>query len=542
MFCFQCEQTFEGKGCSLMGVCGKDPKTAALQDLLVHLVKGMGQYAHKAKIRDNELDDFMIQALFATLTNVDFDPTRFERWIQQGIQMRNKMQILYEKERKSSEKLTGAAQSLIGDSLEAMLKNAEEVSILKRRQRLGEEHAALAELITYGLKGACAYFHHAILFGRRDAHAYAALCEALDFLAEEKFSFEALQSWVFKVGELNYRAMELLDRSHVESYGHPTPTQVRVTPIKGKAIVISGHDLKDLEELLKQTRGKNIHIYTHGEMLPAHGYPELKKHPHLIGNFGGAWQNQQKEFSEFPGSILMTTNCLQKPQSLYKDRIFTCGLVGWSGIPHIHDRKFSPLIEAALQQKGFEKEEEEKRIPIGFARGTILSSLDRIVSLIQSKKIRHLFFIGGCDGAKMGRNYFTEIAQKVPNDCMILTLACGKYRFNKLDFGKIEEFPRLLDCGQCNDAYSAIQIALSLARELKCSLQALPLSFILSWYEQKAVAILLTLLSLGIRKIRLGPSLPAFITPNMLKILHEKFQLMSITTPDKDLKTIWNDH
>ncbi len=541
MFCYQCEQAFEGKGCRVSGVCGKDPTTAALQDLLVYAVKGVAQYAHRAaafRIRDIEVDNFIIQALFATVTNVDFDPRRIADLIMQAARMRKKIESLYKEGAPIAEKLVGPAALEVKDSIDAMLDLAKEISIPKREEKWGSEFSALAELITYGLKGACSYLHHALIFGRRDIHAYAILCEALDFLSSEQFTQANLMSWVFKTGDLNYRAMELLDRSHVESYGHQRPTSVRITPVKGKAIVISGHDMKDLEDLLKQTEGRGINIYTHGEMLPGHAYPTLKKYSHLVGNYGGAWQNQHKEFSEFPGSILMTTNCLQRPQQVYHDRIFTKGLVGWSGVRHIPDGNLSPLIESALKQKGFEKEEKPEFITIGYARGSVLSSLDRIASLIQSKKIRHFFMIGGCDGAKMGRSYYTDFAKLVPKDCMIFTLACGKYRFNKLAFGKIEEFPRLLDVGQCNDAYSALQIASALAARLKCSLNELPLSFIFSWYEQKAVAILLTLLSLGIRNIRLGPSLPAFMTPSLLKLLHEKFQITPITTAEADLRSI----
>jgi hydroxylamine reductase len=541
MFCYQCEQTFEGKGCSVSGVCGKDPKTAALQDLLVYAVKGVAQYAHRAaafRIRDTQVDNFIVQALFSTVTNVDFDPKRIAELILQAVLMRKKIETLYKEGAPIAEKLSGAASLEVEDSFDAMLEMAKDVSITKREEKWGKEFTALAELITYGLKGACSYLHHALVFGRRDIHVFALLCEALDFLSSEQFSQPSLLSWVFKTGDLNYRAMELLDRSHVESYGHQKPTQVRITPVKGKAILISGHDMKDLEDLLKQTEGKGVHVYTHGEMLPGHAYPTLKKYPHLVGNYGGAWQNQHKEFSAFPGSILMTTNCLQRPHESYQDRIFTTGLVGWPNVRYLGDKNFSPLIESALKQKGFDKEEKPEFITIGYARGAFISSLDRIASLIQSKKIRHFFLIGGCDGAKMGRSYYTDFAKLVPKDCMILTLACGKYRFNKLEFGKIEEFPRLLDVGQCNDAYSLIQMASALAAKLKCSVNDLPLSFIFSWYEQKAVAILLTLLSLGIRNIHLGPSLPAFITPDMLKLLHEKFQIRPITAAEEDIRKI----
>jgi hydroxylamine reductase len=336
--------------------------------------------------------------------------------------------------------------------------------------------------------------------------------------------------------------MELLDAGHTSTYGHPTPTSVRVTPVAGKAIAVSGHDMKDLEALLKQTAGKGINVYTHGEMLPAHGYPALKKHPHLVGNFGGAWQDQRREFDEFPSAILMTTNCIQKPRDAYKGRIFTSGLVAWPGVRHIQDRDFSPVIAAAREAEGFKEDSPEKTITVGFARQAVLGQAEKILQAVRSGAIRHFFLIGGCDGAKPGRNYYTEFAQAVPKDCVILTLACGKYRFNKLDFGEIQGaprgIPRLLDVGQCNDAYSAIQIALGLAGALKTDVNSLPLSLILSWFEQKAVVILLTLLHLGLRDIRLGPSLPAFVTPAVLDVLVRKYNIMPVTTPADDLKAI----
>jgi hydroxylamine reductase len=332
--------------------------------------------------------------------------------------------------------------------------------------------------------------------------------------------------------------MGLLDAAHTGAYGHPEPTAVRVTPVAGKAILVSGHDLKDLAELLAQTAGKGVNIYTHGEMLPAHAYPELKKHPHLVGNYGGAWQQQRKEFDAFGGAILMTTNCLQKPTDAYKGRIFTSGLVAWPGVTHVADRDFTPVIEAALAAEGFAEDEPEKTITVGFGHNAVMGVAGKVVEAVKSGAIRHFFLIGGCDGAKPGRNYYTELAQAVPDDCVILTLACGKYRFNKLDFGDIGGIPRLLDVGQCNDAYSAIQIAAALAEAFDTDVNSLPLSLILSWYEQKAVAILLTLLHLGIRNIRIGPSLPAFVTPPVLDVLVKTFNITPITTPEADLRSI----
>jgi hydroxylamine reductase len=357
-------------------------------------------------------------------------------------------------------------------------------------------------------------------------------------LAEEQFTLDDLVALSLRCGEMNIRVMELLDDANTSTYGHPVPTKVPVTAKAGKAILISGHDLRDLELLLQQTEGKDINIYTHGEMLPTHGYPELKKYSHFYGNYGSAWQDQQIEFDKFPGAILMTTNCIQKPRESYKQRIFTTGLVAWPGVRHIADKDFTPVIEAALNEAGFPADEPLKEITVGFGRNAVLGVADKVIDLVKQGKIRHFFLIGGCDGAKTGRSYYTDFAQAVPDDCVILTLACGKYRFNKLEFGAIDGIPRLLDIGQCNDAYSAVKIALALADAFKTDVNSLPLSFILSWYEQKAVVILLSLLHLGIKNIRLGPSLPAFIKPAVLNVLVEKFAIKPITTAEQDLKDI----
>jgi hydroxylamine reductase len=357
----------------------------------------------------------------------------------------------------------------------------------------------------------------------------------LDYLTREQQSVDELLKRCLQAGELNLRAMALLDAAHTATFGHPQPTSVRVEPVKGKALLVSGHDLRDLKDVLEQTKDKGVNVYTHGEMLPAHGYPKLKAYKHLVGNYGGAWQDQAREFREFPGAILMTTNCIQQPLETYKHRIFTTGLVAWPGVRHIADRNFAPLIEAALAEEGFSADGPDQRITVGFGHQAVLNVAGQVIEAVKSGKIRRFFLIGGCDGAKSGRNYYTDLARAVPQDCVILTLACGKYRFNKLDFGAIDGIPRLLDVGQCNDAYSAIQIASALAGAFKCGVNELPLSLVLSWYEQKAVAILLTLLHLGIRNMRIGPSLPAFITPNVLKVLVDKFQLRPIQTPQQDL-------
>ncbi len=394
-------------------------------------------------------------------------------------------------------------------------------------------------MLLYGLKGAAAYLDHAQILGYEDDSTYAFIHEALSYLSEDSASdVNRLLSLCLECGKMNYRAMELLNEAHVATYGAPSPADVRIDPVQGKCIVVSGHDLKDLEELLKQTEGTGINVYTHGEMLPAHGYPGLRKYSHLVGNYGGAWQDQQKEFAAFPGAILMTTNCIQKPTEAYKHRIFTSGLVQWPGVTHISNRDFSPVIKATQEAEGFTEDGPGKTIKVGFGHHAVLSVADKVVELVKKGKIRHFFLVGGCDGARPGRNYYTELAEKIPNDCIILTLACGKYRFNKMDFGEIEGIPRLLDVGQCNDAYSAIRIAAALSEAFQVDINDLPLSLILSWFEQKAVAILLTLLHLGVRNIRLGPTLPAFTTPSILEILGREYGIKPITTPEEDLKAI----
>ncbi len=543
MFCYQCEQTSKGSGCEKMGVCGKDPQVAALQDLLVFAIKGISQYANKARqagVKDRDVDIFVVEALFSTMTNVSFDPARFELLLRKAANIKTKAKTLYEeackKSGKTPEKLEGPAQWTPAGTLDGLLQQASETGIAKARAALGDDLAGLQELLIYGLKGTAAYTDHAALLGKENDKVYAFIHEALDYLTEPAPTVDGLFTLSMKCGEINLAVMEMLDSAHTGIYGNPVPTSVRITPVKGKAILISGHDLKDLEALLKQTEGKGINVYTHGEMLPAHGYPNLKKYSHLAGNYGGAWQDQAKEFDAFPGAILMTTNCIQAPKDSYKARIFTSGLVSWPGVTHTKDGDFSPVIDAALAAPGFAADEPEKSILVGFGHNTILGVADKVIDAVKGGQLKHFFLIGGCDGAKSGRNYYTDFAEAVPKDCAILTLACGKYRFNKLDFGDIGGIPRLLDCGQCNDAYSAIKVAGALAQAFGCGVNDLPLSMILSWYEQKACAILLTLLHLGIKDIRLGPSLPAFVSPNVLNVLVEKFNIKPITTVEADLK------
>jgi len=542
MFCFQCEQTAKGSGCTAIGVCGKDDTTAALQDLLLHAAKGISQYAHRARqldARDPEIDLFVVRALFTTVTNVNFDPARMWQWLFKAKDIQTKAKKLYTeacaKAGKQPEALSGPATWELGNDVTAAAKQGEAVGIPKRREALDPDIASLQELLTYGLKGAAAYMEHAHTLGKDADDAYGAFIDHLSYLGDPNQTLDELLKRCLDCGALNLKVMELLDHGHVETFGHPEPTEVRVEPVRGKCILVSGHDLPDLKKLLEQTEGKGINIYTHGEMLPANAYPELKKHKHLAGNYGGAWQDQAREFREFPGAILMTTNCIQQPLDAYKQRIFTSGLVAWPGVKHISDGNFQPVIEAALAEEGFAEDGPDHKVVVGFGRNTVMSVADKVIEAVKGGAIKHFFLIGGCDGARMGRNYYTELAQKVPQDCVILTLACGKYRFNKLDFGTIGGIPRLLDVGQCNDAYSAIQIAVALSKAFNCGVNDLPLSLVLSWYEQKACAILLTLLHLGIKNIRIGPTLPAFLSPNVVNVIVEKFGLRPIGNAEEDL-------
>ena len=550
MFCYQCEQAAKGEGCSTMGVCGKSPQTAALQDLLVHAAKGIAQYAHRAREagkRDREIDVFVIEALFATVTNVDFDPARLEQMLRKAYALKERAHELChgacEGPSENCIKPGSPAKWVPAGTLEGLVAQGMTVSILARGMEHGPDINGLLELYTYGLKGAAAYLDHARVLGKDAPELFGRFLEGLRFLAEGEFTADEMLRRNLETGEINLQVMELLDGAHTETYGHPVPAPVRIHPLKGKAILISGHDLHDLKMLLEQTEGKGVNIYTHSEMLPAHGYPELKKYKHLAGNYGGAWQDQAKEFDAFPGAILMTTNCIQKPRDTYKARIFTTGLVAWPDVNHIEakddgTKDFTPVIEAALAADGFAEDGADDTILTGFGHNAVLGVADKVVEAVKGGAIRHFFLVGGCDGAKTGRNYYTELADAIPDDCVILTLACGKYRFNKHQFGDIGGIPRLLDIGQCNDAYSAIKIAGALAGAFNCGVNDLPLSLILSWYEQKAVAILLTLLHLGITGIRIGPSLPAFITPTVLGILVEKFGIQPIGDPQEDLKAI----
>ena len=542
MFCNQCEQTAKGIGCTKIGVCGKSEDTAALQDLLTYAVQGLSLVAEDGRkhgVVDPEVNRFTAEAVFACLTNVDFDPLRFQAWINKTVQLREAMKVKVAAAGSTTAFTAPAAVYSPAETLPGLVAQGQALDFINSLDS-NEDLRSLKQIAVYGIRGLAAYADHAAILGQEDDSVYAYIHSTLAELTRSGQDLGQLVGMVLKCGEVNLKAMELLDAGNTGTYGHPTPTAVPLGAKAGKAILVSGHDLRDLELLLKQTEGKGINIYTHGEMLPTHAYPGLKKYPHFYGHFGTAWQNQAKEFPNFPGAILFTTNCIQRPADTYKDNVFTTGLVGWPDLVHIGpDKDFTPVINRALALPGFAADEDKGSVLTGFARNTVLGVADKVIEAVKNKAIRHFFLVGGCDGAKPGRNYYTEFVEKVPADCMVLTLACGKFRFFDKQLGDIGGIPRLLDVGQCNDAYSAIQIAVALAGAFNCGVNDLPLSLVLSWYEQKAVVILLTLFSLGIKDIRLGPSLPAFITPNVLNVLVENFACKPIAaTPEEDLKAI----
>jgi hydroxylamine reductase len=540
MFCYQCEQAAKGEGCTVQGVCGKNPEVAALQDLLIYTLQGLSQAAVAARalgINNREVNVFTVKAAFATLTNVDFDPDRFLTLIREGIKWRDFLKEGVKAAGGQADFPEGPATFTLGADKEAMVLQAEAMG-LKSYPAADPDVLSLKHTLLFGLKGVAAYADHAQILGQEDDKVYAFIHEGLAATAAEGLSVTDMIPLVLKCGEINLRAMELLDAGNTGHYGDPAPTKVPLGHKKGKAILVSGHDLMDLEEILRQSEGQGIYVYTHGEMLPCHGYPKLKAFPHFYGHYGTAWQNQAKEFAQFPGAILMTTNCIQRPTQVYADNLFTTGLVGWPGIKHIPDHNFKAVIDKALALPGFAEDSNGRFVNSGFARHAVLGVAGTVIEAIKNKQIRHFFLVGGCDGAKPSRNYYTEFVEKVPKDCIVLTLACGKFRFFDKQLGDIGGIPRLLDIGQCNDAYSAVQIAVALAEAFGVSVNELPLSLVLSWYEQKAVAILLSLLYLGIKNIRLGPTLPAFITPNVLDVLVKNFNIMPISTPDEDLKAI----
>ena len=541
MFCYQCEQTAGGKGCTKLGVCGKTPEIANLQDLLIYQLKGISFYARH--ILDSGLNvdksvvSFIENCLFTTLTNVNFNVDDHVHLLKQSQDIKNNLKNIVG----TTDYITPSAAYELPETKADMLRDAPMAGIMYDKT-LDPDIRSLRQTILYGLKGISAYGHQARELSYYSDNVDNFYIIALEAITDNTLTVEELIRLTLKTGDMAIEIMKKLDEANTSIYGNPSPHPVNVHIKKGPFIIVSGHDLKDLEMLLKQTEGLGINIYTHGEMLPSHGYEGLKKYKHLVGNFGGAWQDQQKQFDNLPGCILMTTNCLMRPRDTYKDRIYSTNVVGWDGIKYIEkkpdgEKDFSEIIKQSLELGGFTEEQEVKEILVGFGHEAALSHAGELVEAVKSKQIRHFFLIGGCDGARPGRSYFTDFATMVPDDCMILTLACGKYRFNKLDFGTVAGLPRLLDIGQCNDVYSAILIANALADAFDTDVNGLPLSLIVSWYEQKAVADLLALLSLGIKNIYLGPTLPAFLSPNVLQYLVDTFQLRLISNPEDDIKT-----
>ena len=555
MFCYQCEQTANGKGCTRQGVCGKTPEVANLQDLLIFQLKGISCYGKLLLDQGEKLDQgvisFIENCLFTTLTNVNFDAEVHVKLLKEAQKIKDEL--------RQQTGGTGMENIYMSYRLPAekseMLRTAEIAGIMYD-QDLDEDIRSLRQLIIYGLKGISAYGHQARELGYFSDAVDDFYVEALAAVTDDNMTVEELIRFSMKAGEMALAVMKTLDEANTQTYGNPTPHAVSTTLKAGPFIIVSGHDFHDLEMLLQQSAGTGVNIYTHGEMLPGHGYEGLKKYPHLVGNFGGAWQDQQKQFDSIPGCILMTTNCLMRPRESYKDRIYSTNVVGWDGVKYIGkkengEKDFSEIIRQALELGGYSEDRDVKptepsdcpschlasELCTGFAHEATLSHAGEIVQAVKDGKIRHFFLIGGCDGARPGRNYYTEFAELVPEDCVILTLACGKYRFNKIDFGTVAGLPRLLDVGQCNDAYSAVRIATALADAFGTDVNSLPLSMILSWYEQKAVAVLLALLSLGIKNIYLGPILPAFLSPNVVQYLVDTFQLHLISNAEDDIKT-----
>ena len=542
MFCNQCEQAAKGTACTVKGVCGKSPEVDSLQDLLGHLLKGIGTLAREGReagITDPETDRFTAKALFTIVTNVNFDPERYLEYIREAARQRENMKEKVQAAGAKADFNTPSVNFEPAGDLDGMIKQGEEMGHpTATGDGVPEDIVSLRQILYYGILGMAAYVHHAAVLGKEDDSVYAFMHEGMAALDNPELAMDDWLGLVLKCGETNLKVMEMLDSAHTGAFGHPVPTDVPLGHKKGKCILVSGHDLQDLKNILEQTEGRDIYVYTHGEMLPAHGYPGLKKFSHLYGNFGTAWQNQQKEFAEFPGPIVMTTNCIQKPKESYLGNIYTREMVGWPGAKHIEGDDYSEVVDKALSMPGFPEDEDKGSVKVGFAHNAVLGVADKVVDAVKSGALKHIFLVGGCDGAKPGRNYYTDFVEQTPDDTVVLTLACGKYRFFDKDLGDIGGVPRLLDMGQCNDAYSAIKVASALSEAFDMDLNELPLSLVLSWYEQKAVVILLTLLYLGLRDIRLGPSLPAFVTPNVLKVLVDKFNIMPIKTPEEDLAAI----
>ncbi|MDN0082544.1 hydroxylamine reductase [Crenobacter sp. SG2305] len=543
MYCIQCEQTMQNptsKGCSQsQGMCGKTAETSDQQDLLIAVLQGLSAWAVRARelgIVDAAIDAFVPKAFFATLTNVNFDTQRIVNYAREAAAMRDELAQRCRRIDPNADVALPQAALVLADSAQGLHAQALAWALNRDRNEVGDEVHGLRLLGLYGLKGAAAYMEHAHVLGQQDADIAAEFHRKMAWFGSQPRDLETLLEESMNIGRLNYSIMAMLDHGETSLYGNPVPSQVNVNPVAGKAILISGHDLKDLKQLLEQTEGTGINVYTHGEMLPAHGYPELKRYPHLVGNYGSAWQNQQKEFAAFPGPVIMTSNCIINPNvGRYTDRIYTRSIVGWPGVKHLTGDDFAEVIAHAQALPGFTESAEPHYITVGFGRETLLGAADTVIDMVAAKQLRHVFLVGGCDGSRNERSYYTDFAQQVPKDCAVMTLACGKFRFNKHDFGQIGALPRLLDVGQCNDSYSAIQLALKLAEKLGCGVNDLPLTLVVSWFEQKAIVVLLTLLSLGVRGIYTGPTAPAFLNEQLMGILQQRFGLRQIGTVEADM-------
>ncbi|MNH54548.1 Hydroxylamine reductase [compost metagenome] len=546
MFCVQCEQTIRtpaGNGCAYaQGMCGKTAETSDLQDVLIYTLQGLSAWALAARehdIVDNEIDAFVPKAFFATLTNVNFDSARIVDYVNQALAYRQQLAGRLAALAVQLAELPAAARFEPGVELLEQLAHAPQTAVNRGKSEVNEDIMGLRLLCLYGLKGAAAYMEHARVLDQQDSAVAAEFHRIMSWLGTDPSDLDPLFKCAMDIGLLNFKIMEMLDLGETTAFGHPEPTQVRVTPVPGKCILVSGHDMVDLKLILEQTAGTGINVYTHGEMLPALAYPFFKQYPHLVGNYGSAWQNQQKEFANFPGAVVMTSNCIIDPNvGNYSDRIFTRSIVGWPGVTHLEGEDFSAVIAKAQALEGFKHVELEHFITIGFARNALMQAAPAVIDKVKAGEISHFFLVGGCDGDRAERAYYTEFAKAIPQDSLLLTLGCGKYKFNKLDFGDIGGIPRLLDVGQCNDAYSAIQLALALSEAFECGVNDLPLTLVLSWFEQKAIVILLTLLALGVKDIRTGPTAPAFLTPALLKVLEEQFGLKGTTTAEADLAEI----
>ena len=555
MFCYQCQEALNNKGCTKIGVCGKTEEVSSLQDLLIYLLKGVSFWAANARkldVKDESVDIFVVKGLFSTITNVNFDPDRFVKWINDAFEkreiIRKKFLDAYKKKfsKEYDGKVPDCAEWKSSGEKSDLLEKAQTVGIMSD-PTLDETLRSLREFEVISLKGMAAYLDHAYILGFKEDELFAFVEEALSATIDTKNGVNEMFDYVMKTGKMGLKAMELLDRANTSHYGNPEPTMVNIGVREGPAILMSGHDLKDFEELLEQAKEAGVNVYTHGEMLPANAYPFFKKFPNLVGNYGNAWWKQNEEFEKFNGPIIMNTNCLTPPKGSYINRLFTTGLVGWPGVKHIPDRvdgkpkDFSPVIKMALEIGKTPQQLESGTIPIGFAHVTVTKTLDKLEKLVKSGKIKRFFVMSGCDGRMKSREYYTQLALRIPKDAVILTSGCAKYRYNKLDLGEIDGIPRVLDAGQCNDSYSWLVIASKLTELFGVkSVNELPISFDIAWYEQKAVIILNALLSLGVKKIRLGPTLPAFVSPNVLQVLVDKFELKPIDSVEKDLEAMLN--